>query len=139
MAMTPIIIIANKNIIKSGEARFWTSEDINIGQILKNDTPEGQPIFILGLNSNLYALSRRLPNKPWLDNFGWYLEIPGVQEKVIASFVKNPPSAIFWRTPDPGNWYDIGAYQPKMIVDWIRKNYYMDKEVTKGVWEWKRR
>src|SRR5205814_871470 len=109
----------NIRSLQFGEARFWTNSDIELGQIIKNETPLGKPIYLLGLDSNFYQLADRLPNKPWLDNFGWYLEIPGVQEEVIKGLEKNPPSTIFWATPELGNWYDIGVYQPKMITSWI--------------------
>ena len=59
-----------------------------------------------------------------------------MQERVVNDLSKNKPSAIFWETPIDGNWYDIGAYQPKMITDWIKKNYKIKQEVEKGLWEW---
>ena len=125
--------------LQFGETRFWTSSDINLGQIIENETPSDKPIYLLGLNSSFYVFSGRFPNKPWLDNFGWYLEIPGVQEKVIAGFTKDPPSTIFWVTSENGSWYDIGTYQPKMITDWILRNYNQKVQVGKGVWQWTRK
>ncbi len=130
------VLIVNFKSLELKGNRFWESSDLVLAKTIQNETPSGKPIYLLGLNSSLYAFSDRLPNKPWLDNFGWYLEIPGVQEKVIKGFEKNPPSVIFWLRPEGGNWYDIGTYQPKRISDWIEKNYNMKKEIQKGVWEW---
>jgi 4-amino-4-deoxy-L-arabinose transferase-like glycosyltransferase len=133
------VLILSFKSLQFSQSRFWTNEDINLGQIIEKETVQGKPIYLLGLSSQLYVFSNRLPNKLWLDNFGWYLEIPGVQQQVVNSFTNNPPSVIFWRTPDSGNWYDIGVYQPKMITDWIKKNYYIKMEVQKGIWEWVKR
>ncbi len=133
------VFLVNFRTLKIGEARFWGEDDVKLGELIGNRTNKDETIYLLGLNSNLYAFADRQPSKPWLDNFGWYLEIPGVQEKVVDSFEKNPPSNIYWRTPDNGNWYDLGVYQPKQITDWINKNYNKEGEVEKGVWEWKRK
>jgi hypothetical protein len=86
-------------------------------------------IFLLGLPSSLYTLSDRLPAKPWIDNFGWYFEIPGVQEEMLARWKNNMPKSIFWQTPQEGNWYDLGVYQPKLVTEFITKNYNKDGEV----------
>lgn len=130
-----LILIINFKSLTFGGNRFW-NEDLILGQKIESETASNRPIYLLGLNSDLYTFSNRLPNKPWLDNFGWYLEIPNVQESVIKSFMENPPSTIFWRIPDSGNWYDIGSYQPKLITDYIMKNYKKVKEIQKGIWEW---
>jgi uncharacterized membrane protein YhaH (DUF805 family) len=140
LLLIPVFVsLVNLKSFKDTDVRFWNENDIKLANIIHNDSPVGQSIYLFGLDSNLYALSERLPNKPWLDNFGWYLEIPGVQEKVINSFIQNPPSRVFWATPGNGNWYDIGTYQPQMITDYILKNYTRTREIQKGIWEWARK
>lgn len=140
LLLIPIfVLIINFRSLHFGGNRFWEQSDLNLGMVIQESTPKDKPIYLLGLNSNLYAFSQRLPNKAWLDNFGWYLEIPGVQEKVIKSFERDMPFKIFWKTPDSGNWYDIGIYQPKMITNWIEKNYTRDREIQKGIWEWRKK
>lgn len=139
MFIVPVLILLiNIKGLQLGESRFWTNQDIEFGQIIKNETPGGQSIYLLGVPSQMYVFADRLPNKPWVDNYGWYLEIPNTQLNVVTSFLKNPPSKIFWATPNYGNWYDIGTYQPKMVTDYIIKNYTKTKEIQKGIWEWKR-
>ncbi len=133
-----LILIFQYNQINLRGDRFWSKSDLELAQIIKNNSNESKPVYLLGLPSQFYVFSDRLPNKPWLDGFGWYLEIPGVQEEVIRGFKKNPPEEIFWETPIDGNWYDIGAYEPKMITDWIQENYIRKSEIQKGLWEWKK-
>ncbi len=139
LAIPALVLLINFKSLQFGKTRFWTKNDLNLGQTIQNESSKDKPIYLLGLNSSLYAFANRLPNSPWLDNFGWYLEIPGVQEEVVKSFEKTPPSTIFWQTPEKRNWYDIGTYQPKMITNWIEKNYTREKEIEKGIWEWTRK
>ncbi|HWA51994.1 MAG TPA: hypothetical protein VG895_03010 [Patescibacteria group bacterium] len=131
-----LVLIINIRSLQFRGSRFWSSDEI-LAKTVQRDSLQNKPIYLLGLNSDIYAFSDRFPNKPWLDNFGWYLEIPGVQESVIKSFNTNKPSAIFWAAPQNGNWYDIGTYQPKMITDWIKENYVYTKNISEGVQEWK--
>ncbi len=113
------------------EARFWGKTDINLAQKLK-----GKSLYLLGPHSGLYAYSNSLPSKPWTDNFGWYLEIPGMQEKIISKWGENPPDYIYWQTPQQGNWYNLASYQPKEIIDWIVENYTFNEKVSDNVSEW---
>lgn len=134
-----VVLVSNFKNLQYESVRFWNNGDLFLAKQIERETKKGAPIYLLGLNSNLYAFSDRFPNKPWVDNFGWYLEIAGVQESVVRSFESDPPQAVYWRTADSGNWYDIGAYQPKMITDWILKNYKKKIEIQKGIWEWVRK
>ena len=72
------------------------------------------------------------------DNFGWYLEIPGVQEEIITRWEGNPPDTVIWRTPSKGNWHDLGTYQPAKIVNWISENYMKEKELQPEIWVWRK-
>ena len=88
--------------------------------MIKNSTKPDDLIFLLGPHSGLYVLSGRLPPKPWADNFAWYLEIPGVQDEIIKRWEGKIPKVVFTNNIQEGNWYDLGTYRPKKIVDWIR-------------------
>lgn len=102
------------------EARFWGKEEERIVKIINQKTNNNDLVYLSGLHSGLYALSNRLPPKPWTDNFMWYLEIPGAQEKIIREWQENKPKLIISTDPLAGNWYDLGTYRPQKIVDWIR-------------------
>ena len=103
--------------------RFFSEEDRELSSEISDMTGPTDNIYILGGSSTLYVLSNRLPSKPWVDNYVWYLEIEGIQDKVIDGFKKNPPAVIFRKIPNSGNWYDLGTYQPKKIVLFIEQNY----------------
>lgn len=102
------------------ETRFWGKDEEKTADMIKNNTKPNGLVYLLGPQSGLYVLSRRLPPKPWSDNYVWYLEIPGVQENVIKGWEANKPKIVFTNNVQQGNWYDLGTYRPQKIVDWIR-------------------
>ncbi|MFZ5932932.1 MAG: glycosyltransferase family 39 protein [Patescibacteria group bacterium] len=119
------------------EDRFFGKKDKELAEIIRGKELKG-PVYLLGLHSGLYVLSGTLPPKPWVDNFGWVLEIPNLQQGwVIDSWGKNPPGAIFWKKPEEGNWYELGTYQPQKITDWIKKNYTKEEEIDSEVSYWR--
>ncbi len=102
------------------ETRFWGKEDLAVAKMITEATNPEDKIYLSGLHSGLYVLVERLPPKPWVDNYGWYLEIPDVQDEVIQKWSENKPKIVFTNTPQEGNWYDLGTYRPQKIVDWIK-------------------
>lgn len=134
-----VFFLIHQPVISSGwqkEARFYGSEDLQLAGLIADKTTKNDTLFLLGLNSSLYAMSNRIPPKRWADNFSWYLEIPGVQEEIISRWGQNAPDKIIWRTPSLGNTFNLGTYQPKKIVEWIRNNYSQKEEVKLGIWLW---
>lgn len=126
-------------VIKSdwgGETRFWSKDEIKLSNVIKDTIRESGLIYLQDLHSGLYVLSDRLPSKPWTDNFGWFLEIPGMQEQIVKRWDTNKPGYIIIKDALPGNWHDMGTYRPKIIADWINKNYFKKEEIQTGVWLW---
>lgn len=121
------------------EPHFYGKQERGFADLLKIKVGEKKNVFLFGLPSQFYSMTGTLPPKPWTDNFGWYLEIPGVQEDVVKHWEASPPDFVFWRTPSQGNWFDLGAYQPKKIVQWIKENYTKKEEITPEVWLWEKK
>lgn len=131
------------------ETRFYTSQDKQLAALIREKIGDGQKVYsktnsvyFLGLPSQFYLMTNTIPPKPWTDNFGWYLEIPGVQEMVLSRWEdpldNRPPDFIVWRQPSPGNWFDLGTYQPKKIVAWMENHYTKKEEIQTGIWLWVR-
>lgn len=120
------------------EARFYGHADNELALKIRSEVAVDEGVYLLGVQSSLYSMADLLPPKPWMDNFGWYLEIPGVQEEIIARWETNSPGVIVWREPGEGNWFDLGVYQPVEIKDWIENNYNKEGEIEEGVWIWRR-
>ena len=115
--------------------RFYSQTDKVLAGKIK-DVASEDPIWLINLSSAFYVYSGLLPSKPWVDNFGWYMEIPGVQDNILKGFDQNPPKFIFWQQPTSGNWFDIGTYQPSKIVLYI-KNHYQKVDNINSVEIWK--
>lgn len=120
------------------QPRFYGRNEIKLASTVSNEIKNSRNIYLLGLPAQYYVMTNTVPPKPWTDNFGWYLEIPGLQEQIVSRWSQNPPDFIFWRTPTNGNWFDLGTYQPQRIVKWIQDNYTKRKEVSSGVWMWEK-
>ena len=121
------------------EDRFYGKEDNELALVIKDRVGMGEKVYLMGIHSGLYSIADMVPPKPWTDNFGWYLEIEGVQDWVIEGWEAEPPEVIVWREPMRGNWFDAGTYQPAMIGNWIEKNYSKEGELVRGVWVWRRK
>lgn len=103
--------------------RFYEKGDLDLANMIRGTTKPGEKILLLNINSSQYVYTNTLPPKPWLDNFGWYLEIPGVQKWVIKDWAISSPEIIVRKPPLPGNWFDLGTYEPKEILNYVYDNY----------------
>lgn len=119
--------------------RFYSETDKTLGQQIQKLVKPNERIFLLGLDSSLYVFSNHLPSKRWSDNFGWYLEVPKVQEWVLEGFESDPPQFIFRRIPSEGRWFDLGTYQPQKILNYIFLNYKKEGIIDGEVELWIRK
>ena len=119
--------------------RFFESTDLKIVQNIDSNFNPGERIYLANIHSGIYVYADRLPSVPWYDNYGWYWEIPGQQEKVVNLWNNNPPAGIYWKGEQPGAWYLPGVYRPKIVYKWIQENYIKKEEIENGVWLWKRK
>jgi len=128
MLITPLFIclfvVASFPVLKTDwqkESRFWGSEEIKTAKLINNSTKDGDLLYFFGPHSAIYVFANRLPPKPWVDNYSWYFEIPGVQEDIIKKWNTNMPSYIFAVRQEDGNWFDLGTYRPSKIMDWVKE------------------
>ncbi|QQG41121.1 MAG: glycosyltransferase family 39 protein [Candidatus Woesebacteria bacterium] len=119
--------------------RFFESSDLKIVQNIDSNFNPDERIYLANIHSGIYVYADRLPTVPWYDNYGWYWEIPGQQEKVVNLWNNNPPAGIYWKDEQPGAWYLPGVYRPKIVYKWIQENYIKKEEIENGVWLWKRK
>jgi len=133
------LYVLKQNLIYFGiPPRFYNKDAESLAKIVRSEIKKNEKVYLLGSNSLIYILSDTVPPKPWIENYVWHFEIPGMQAKLTTGWEKDPPRAIFWSDPTAGNWFDVGTYQPKEITEWIRKNYIKRKEVSPGLWVWKK-
>lgn len=140
LLIIPICLAAGILFVKSlptlHENRFYGNNEQKLSQQLTNLSGKDDKVYLLGVDSINYVLSNRVPSKPWIDNYVWYLEIPGMQEKVIEGLKKTPPKVILLKKAHIGNWYGLGTYRPKKIVEYITLNYEKINEIYGEIEIW---
>jgi hypothetical protein len=119
--------------------RFFSESDNRLVFEINKIIPSGSVVYFFNLPSQLYGRTKTIPPKPWLDNYGWYFEMPNVESQVIELWSKTPPKYIVWKEKLVGNWYDIGVYEPKKLVAWILDHYEKRFQVDENIWIWKKK
>lgn len=127
--------ILSRNFSFTEGTRFYDETDKKTSQIIQS-TVSDRKVFLLGLYSSYYVYSDTLPPKPWVDNFGWYFEVPGVQEKVISGLSSERIEFVFIKKAEHNNWYEIGTYQPQKVMDFIKENYELNDVINSEVEVW---
>jgi hypothetical protein len=132
----PVFILWKNVLINANiEDRFFGADEKLLAIEIK-ERSKGQKVYLLGTSSIEYVLSGTLPPKPWIENYVWHFEIPELQQKMIDGWKIDPPVYIYWSTPKEGNWYDLGTYQPKEVVKYIKINYQKaDQQGDVEIWK----
>ena len=100
------------------EDRFFEKDTLEVSAYVKNHTRKSEEIFVLNAWDNIYALSETIPaTRPWVPHLPWYLELPGVQEGMVADLSETIPNIIVMRE------YEGGDYRPLLINEFISRNY----------------
>lgn len=133
-----LVVVLNFKLVVGVKIRFYNKQDLQLSEEIMWKTRNNQTIYLLGINSSEYVYTNKIPSKHWSDNYGWYLEISGIQKWVIDGFVQDHPKIIFWKVPKKGNWYDLGVYQPLEIVNYIRLNYHKTGNIESDIEIWEK-
>ncbi len=108
--------------------RFFDPNTQEIAHWIKENTLETDRIFVFNSEENIYFLSKRLPPQPWAINFPWYLELPGLQERIIQGLKLEKPKYIIFQPFLSGEKFEVGSYQPTLLTEYIFSNYKKVKE-----------
>jgi hypothetical protein len=101
--------------------RFIDPSAIKVAEYIKQVTKPDERIFVLNSWDNLYALSDRLPaTKPWLPQLKWYVDLPGVEEKMVNNLKSSPPTLIVMQ---PYTSSGLSSFIPREITDYLFKYY----------------
>lgn len=109
--------------------RFFEPEIYNLAQTIQSKGYED--LYIFNGPDQLYLLTDKAPaTKPYAQNFAWYLELPGMQERVIYGLEQEKPRYItFYQFMELGG-FEIGSYSPKLVADYISQNYRFKEKLT---------
>lgn len=135
-----LLVIAKPTFTRLGshEIRFATRGEYALGsQIRSLMEKHSGTVFLLGIDSSQYVYAGVLPPKPWVDNYGWYFEMPDVMEKTLTRWESDPPTIVLRRPPFGGQWYALGTYEPKPLISWLESHYVKTGHMhgTIEVWE----
>lgn len=114
--------------------RFFDMDIYEASSFLQKSEPKSSPVYIQNGPDQILPLSGRLPIKPWADEFSWYLEAPGLQDRIVNSLREESPSYILFKPYEQGEKYEIGAYIPQKIRSYIDDNYHNYLQVTDDYW-----
>lgn len=103
-------------------ARFFEPEIYATAKKLNSLTGPSRPLFLLNAPDQLLFLSNRLPTKPWAITFPWYLELPGMQQRLIDSIKSQQPQLVLFSPYQNQGQFVPGSYRPQALDTFIR-NY----------------
>lgn len=110
--------------------RFFDPETLKIRQEISN-LFINEPVFFLNVPSQYFVMTNIRPMKPWADTFPWYLEIAGVQENLIVNLEK--VNYVLYAPFRNNGKYEIGAYKPELITDYIYNNFVFNKNINNSL------
>lgn len=99
----------------------------------------GDIVYFLNLHSANYVYTKTFPPKPWIDNFGWYWQMPGVTEKTISKWEQNPPKYIVRQIPEEGQWYELGTYEPEELIVFMERDYEQIDVINEIIQIWQKK
>lgn len=83
------------------------------------ETDKNQQVLLVNGPELAYVLSDRLPPKPWLTQFPWFLELPGFQETLIDRFKQQDLGQIFLFPYQNEGEFIPGSYRPGKLLEYI--------------------
>lgn len=125
--------------VTTGGVRFFEESTYKLSEKLSNEIKPDSRVLFVNIPSQYYQLTHHLPPKPWFDTYGWYYEMPGESDRVIHAYQVSPPEYIVRQLPQPGNWYDLGTYEPQAITNFLEKDYIEQSTIDQNITIWKRK
>ena len=104
-----------------GDSRFLEPEIYKAAAQVALESDENQPVFLLNGPEQIYVLANRLPAKPWLTQFSWFLDLPGFQQKLIDSYKSQSLSQVFITPYKNEGEFVPGSYQPKQLINYLEQ------------------
>lgn len=123
-----IYLFANFFMRNWGEGtRFYEQNVVDVSSYVKNNTKAGDKIFVMNWWDNIYPLTGTLPaTDPWVPQLSWYMDRPGIQNKMIADFKNSKPKLIIL---NPYTEIGLSSYKPEKVYDYVIANYKLKEKV----------
>ena len=116
------------------ETRFFEQNIVQETTLLKKYIPPNTPVFFYNTPSNYMIGAELIPTKPWADTFSWYLEVPGMQEAIIAFLEKNQTRVIIFQPFQGNETTMLGSYIPQKIDEYVSVYYPNRMNIASNLW-----
>lgn len=113
--------------------RFFEDDIYVVASFLKLTTKPDDLIYIQNGPDQILPLSSRLPPKPWVDEFPWYLEGNNLQQTIVKNIETTEPKFVIFKPYNNEGIYQIGSYRPRTIADYLDKNYESKQKLTEEI------
>lgn len=108
--------------------RFFDNEVLNVKIKIEQYFGNNKAVYFYNVPSQYFVLSEVLPVKPWVDTFPWYLEVPGMQERLVQS-LENTQYVLFAPFQQEGA-YTPGSYKPQIVDNFIKQNFRLESKIS---------
>lgn len=115
------------------DIRFFENDIQSSATFLALVTAPQDRIYIQNGPDQLLPLAQRLPPKPWIDEFPWYLEQNNNQERVQKALSEDLKFVVY-KPYESKNKYDLGTYRPNTIANYIDDNFYTYFKISNDLW-----
>ncbi|OGD91423.1 hypothetical protein A3D81_01330 [Candidatus Curtissbacteria bacterium RIFCSPHIGHO2_02_FULL_40_17] len=122
----------------TGEIRFFEKEIFESAQIIQKINPGPDPIYVQNGPDQILPFAKKLPPKPWVDEFPWYLESSSQQQKIVEGLRRQNPEFVVFKPYLEEGMYELGTYKPELIASYIEDNYKDFVQISDSLWLKKR-
>ena len=109
------------------DTRFFEQNVQDVVSFVKYDTKQGDRVFVMNWWENIYALTDTIPaTDPLVPQLSWYMEITGIQEKIVNDLASSKPKLIIL---NPYSGSGLSAYIPQKVYTYVMANYKLKEKV----------
>ena len=99
--------------------RFLEPEVYQLAAKVALETKKEEQVLLVNGPESVYFLADRLPPKPWLTQFPWFLELPGFQEDLVTKFKQQNLDQVFITPYLNEGKFVPGSYRPKILLNYV--------------------
>lgn len=127
LALFLIIIVRQTERLWKQTDRFFEPQILQTSAYIESNTSENDKIYVFNTWDNIYSLSSTLPAvRPWIPTLEWYIELPGIQQKMTEQLSKDHPKYIvIGQYDDMSSW----VYKPGLIMNFVMQNYKVKDKI----------
>jgi hypothetical protein len=113
--------------------RFYEEDKYKVADIIKQKNY--LDFYAFNSADQLYVLTNTVPEvKPYVQNFYSFMELPGVQEKVILSFEDKKPKYVVFSPYSGRGGIEAGDYRPEKLANYIEQHYTLKEKLDSNFW-----